>query len=125
MLQAPKLKGKMMFKMEDNYFDEDLINGVKRESIFRKAARSFINLFNPVAIWKKLEPTEAEKLFFTKGILPWDKKQETQVETQVETQDTVGYQVKELDLTDEHYAVAIAYMTIQKAKETSSKAALG
>lgn len=110
-----------MFKMEDNYFDEDLINGVKRESIFRKAVRSFINLFNPVAIWKKLEPTEAEKLFFTKGILPWDKKQETQVETP----DTVGYQVKELDLTDEHYATAIAYLAIQKAKETSSKASLG
>lgn len=110
-----------MFKMEDNYFDEALINGTKRESLLRKAAIGFLNLFNPVAIWKKLGPNEAERLFFTKGILPWENKKETQVETPV----IQGYQVKELDVTDEHYATAIAYLTIQKAKETSNKAALG
>lgn len=104
-----------MFKREDNYFDEKLINTGKRTSLLM----DFLNLFNPVAIWKKSEGWNDEvKHFFKTGEHPFMKKPEAPEDT------FKGYEVKELTPSDEHYAVAMTYLTIKKAKE-DARATLG
>ncbi len=108
-----------MFKMEDNYFDEALINGTKRDSVVKKAIIGFLNLFNPVEIWKKTKPTEAEKLFFTKGELPSMTKKRKEQEA-----NALEYEVREVSPSDVEYAAIVAQLTIGAAKE-KSKASLG